>query len=98
MDSDSLDTLLIKIRIIASKLMKIRACGDGDFSKMATNNLWTLHWALSQLLRHSNEQNLKVLEKYIDNIGNYADKVLKLSEEDEIEYLLTLLKMQEVKT
>lgn len=92
---EDLDKLLDKIRVIGNKLTKIRACCDEDHRAMATNNLWTLHWALKMLLQFMNQNNLKLLNKHLESINDFADRVIKEEKPNEIEYLKTLLEMQE---
>ena len=92
---EDLDKLLNEIRIIAIKLTKIRACYDENVAVIATNNLWTLHWALKMLLQFMNQNNLKLLHKHLESINAFANGVIKSKKQNEALYLKTLLEMQE---
>lgn len=94
-DIEDLDKLLNEIRIIAIKLTKIRACYDKGNELIATNNLWTLHWALKMLLQFMNQNNLKLLRIHLESINKFANAVIKEEKQNETSYLKTLLEMQE---
>ncbi len=94
-DIDDLDKLLDEIRIIGSKLTKIRACSSENNATVAKNNLWTLHWALNMLLKFMNQNNLALLRMHLKGINQYANSVLKEEKENERDYMKTLLEMKD---
>ena len=97
LNQEDLDELLNRIRVIGSKLTKIRACGNSSTAQVAINNLWTLHWALKMLLQYMNQNNLELMSVHIDSIEHFANNTLERESHTEIEYLLTLLRMKEDK-
>jgi len=92
-----LDNLLRKIEVIANKLTKIRACGNETNARIAKNNLWVLYWALQTLLRYLNQDNLTSIELYIEEVNDFANKVISEDRKHEVEYLVTLLEQMEAR-
>ncbi len=92
---DDLDIILEEIGIVANKLTKIKACGDETMAKIATNNLWTLHWALNMLLKYLNQNNILLLRTHLVGINTFANNAIRSDKENELDYMLTLLDMVE---
>lgn len=60
-----------------------------DEARIAFNNLHTLRWTLevAEGFRDENPDRYVAMLKFIDDVGNFADKILKENAEQEQHYL-----------
>jgi hypothetical protein len=92
------NTIVNRIISTSSKLLKVvMSYPDSDESRVAFNNLHTLRWALDSMEKFSDVENFEQKEcdylaiiKFIDDVDNYANRILVNFAEQEAHYLKIL--------
>lgn len=82
---NEIDIYLNRTKIIATKLYRISVNGIlAESQRFATNHLYTLMWAIGQLEKYCNKQNLDILETYLNECDEFINNIYELEKTGEI--------------